>query len=107
MQGQAALADDDHTRVVGDNVTDQSEQVFKNLQTILLEAGGTLDDIVQMIVIMPDISRFKEFTQVRAKYYPSGIYPPCTGIQAELSDPALLIEINATAALRAALAGQG
>jgi 2-iminobutanoate/2-iminopropanoate deaminase len=101
MQGQAALADDDVTAIVGDDVATQAEQAFKNLRTILNEAGGDLADIVHMIVIMPNFAEFSEFTKVRAKLYPDGVYPPCTGVQAGLSDPDLLIEINAVAAIDA------
>lgn len=100
IQGQVAW--DEHARKVatGHSVADQTRQIFKNLDAILKEAGGTLDDIVHMIVFVLEMDRFDDFLEVRKEFYPHGKYPPCTGMGASrMAQPDLRIEIHATAAL--------
>lgn len=100
IQGQVAWGED-HVEIVGGlDVKEQTRQIFRNLTQILEQAGGTLDDIVHMLVFMLEMDRFDDFIDVRKEFYPHGRYPPCTGMGASrMAQPNLRIEIHATAAL--------
>jgi enamine deaminase RidA (YjgF/YER057c/UK114 family) len=114
IQGQAALSGErcdpipsemgfsttPEMAVVGDTVTEQTHQIFKNLTEVLAVAGGELSDVVHMIIFIRDMEYFGDFFEVRKEYYPEGVFPPATGVETtRLADPRLLIEIHATAAL--------
>lgn len=100
IQGQVAWGDDYTTILGGDDVTEQSRRIFRNLENILTDAGGTLEDIVDMIIFIVDMDRFPEFLEVRKEFYPSGVYPPATAVGVKrLAFPEIKIEVHATAAL--------
>jgi reactive intermediate/imine deaminase len=64
------IAKDRDGNVVGPgNFTEQTEFVFKNIQTILEEGGATLDDVVKAVIYVTDMSKFKEVSAVRNKYF--------------------------------------
>ena len=64
------IAKDKDGNVVGlGNFTEQTEFIFKNIQTILEECGATLDDVVKAVIYVTDMSRFKEVSAVRNKYF--------------------------------------
>jgi reactive intermediate/imine deaminase len=64
------IAKDKDGNVVGlGNFTEQTEFVFKNIQTILKEGGATLDDVVKAVIYVTDMSKFKEVSAVRNKYF--------------------------------------
>jgi 2-iminobutanoate/2-iminopropanoate deaminase len=100
IQGQAATGDD-LSIVVGDTMAEQTHQIFRNFEYIVGEAGGTLDDIVQMLIFVTDIDQFGEFVEVRKDYYPSGKFPPATLVEVtRMANPRFLVEVHAVAALR-------
>lgn len=47
-------ADETETIVAPDDLVAQFEQVLQNLQTVVQEAGGTMDDIVKLNVFVAD-----------------------------------------------------
>jgi 2-iminobutanoate/2-iminopropanoate deaminase len=53
VSGQLALRPD-HAEIVGEDIGEQTEQVFDNLQAILEEAGSGLDRIVKSTVFLTD-----------------------------------------------------
>lgn len=52
-------------------ITEQTEQVFANIQAILKEAGYTLTDVVKSTVFLSDIANFAGMNEVYKKYYVS------------------------------------
>ncbi len=50
-------------------ITSQTEQVFANINAILLEAGYTFADVVKSTVFLSDIANFAEMNEVYKKYY--------------------------------------
>ncbi len=77
----------------------QMRRAFGNIQAILQEAGGSLDDITTMTVYMTDIRFADRFTQLRAEIlgrdYPASAL---IGVQ-RLVPPDALFEIQAIAVL--------
>lgn len=87
---------EDGTFETGDFV-EQAELAFKNLKAVVEEAGGTLEDVVQVTIYLTDIRDTPKMNEVWKKYF-SKPYPnrATLGITA-LTVPDLKIEIVATA----------
>lgn len=58
-------------KIEATNITDQTEQVFKNIAAILSTAGYTFADVVKSTVFLSDISNFAGMNEVYKKYYQS------------------------------------
>jgi 2-iminobutanoate/2-iminopropanoate deaminase len=66
VSGQLALRPD-HAEIVGEDIGEQTEQVFDNLQAILEEAGSGLDRIVKTTVFLTDLDDFAGMNEVYAQ----------------------------------------
>jgi enamine deaminase RidA (YjgF/YER057c/UK114 family) len=84
------------TMTISDNLAEQTEQCFRNIQAALAEAGATLDDVVRVMYVVPDGSTFRECWPILRKYF-GDIRPAATMISAGLADSRMLIEIEVTA----------
>ena len=87
------------TMTISDNLLDQTEQCFKNIQAALRQAGADLADIVRVTYMVPDAARFPECWPILRKYL-GDIRPAATMISAGLADPRMQIEIEVTARKR-------
>lgn len=67
VTGQIAM--DKNGNVVSDDVAEQTEFIFKNIQRILNEAGVSLDDVVKAQIFLTDINDFAKVSTVRNKYF--------------------------------------
>ena len=65
--GQIALSPET-AALVGDNVTEQTEQVMKNLSAVLKEAGSDMKNIIKTTCFLSDIADFAAFNEVYGKY---------------------------------------
>ena len=101
ISGQTAW--DAHKNIVGgDNVLEQARQAFRNLETALEAAGGTLKDVVALRIYVVDYEA-ESGTGVGiglTEFFSSENPPASTwiGVSA-LAEPEFLIEIEATAVL--------
>src|SRR3989338_10995353 len=68
VTGQIAM-DKDGNAVAPNDIVKQTEFVFQNLQKILQEGGASLDDVVKTVIYVTDISKFKDISAVRNKYF--------------------------------------
>ena len=88
--------------VGGDSVLEQARQAFRNLETVMGAAGGTLKDVVALRIYVVDYqaeSGTAVGTALREFFSPEN--PPAStwiGVSA-LAVPEFLIEIEATAVL--------
>jgi enamine deaminase RidA (YjgF/YER057c/UK114 family) len=99
IQGQVAWDADRHIVGVGD-FREQTRQVFRNLDEIVTSEGGSLSDLVHTLIFVTDINRTEQFVEVRRAFFPNSPIPPSTIVQVmALLDPAMEIEIHATAVL--------
>lgn len=98
LSGQ--LARDSAGQLVGaGDMAEQTRQCIRNMQTVLESAGGTLDDIVSIVVYTTDVRQFKEIVAARMEFFKDRL-PTSTIVEVNhLADPGLLIEFQATAAL--------
>ena len=68
VTGQIARHEDG-TPVAPGDFKKQTEFIFKKIGAILQEAGASIDDVVKANIYTTDISRFKEISEIRNKYF--------------------------------------
>ena len=90
---------DYRTMTIADDVVEQAEQCFRNIDKALREAGSGLADVVRVRYILPRVADFEPCWPVLRKYFGT-VRPAATMIQAGLSDPRMKIEIEVTARKR-------
>ena len=97
VSGQVGLAPGS-TEFVGDSIGEQTEQVFRNLQAILEDAGSGLDRLVKTTVFLADLGDFQQMNEVYARHV--GEVPPARSTVEVAALPAgALVEIEAVAHL--------
>ena len=52
------------------DMAQQTRQVLRNLEQILLEAGSDLEHVIKTLVFVKDIEEFPRFNEVYKKYFP-------------------------------------
>jgi enamine deaminase RidA (YjgF/YER057c/UK114 family) len=99
LRGQVGQDLDTSASVGTGDVEAQAERAMANIKLLLDEAGGTLADIVKVIVYLTDI-RYREPVYRVMGQWLKGVYPVSTGIVVSaLARPEWLVEIDATAVL--------
>ena len=106
-----AVVDDDYVHVAGttgfdyatmsiaDDVTEQADQAFSNIIDVLARARCSLSDVVRVRYYLTDAADFETLAPVFKRFL--GATPPAaTAIIAQLIDPRIKIEIEATARRR-------
>jgi len=97
ISGQVAL--DAEGKLVGEgDATAQTEQVFRNLRSVVEAAGGTLDDIVKITIFVTDAGYRPAVAAARQRHFREDAYPASTYlVVSALAVPDLLVEIEAVA----------
>jgi len=85
---------------ISDDVAEQAEQCFVNIQLALEEAGCTVNNIVRVRYIFPDRDDFEPCWPVFQKWL-GDIRPAATMFEARLAKDEMKIEIEATARINA------
>ena len=97
---------DENSQIVPGGIGAQTRQAFKNMKAVVDKAGGSMDNIVQLMLFVADqgtgkplMEEFGEIFAVKAEMLPKAM--PCgTGVRVSaLALPGLLIEIQAVVAL--------
>jgi 2-iminobutanoate/2-iminopropanoate deaminase len=85
------------TGALGADVTAQTEQVLKNIATILEAAGSSLQHVIRCGVFLVDMNEFPKMNEVYARAF--GTHRPArTTVEVSgLPGPGLLVEIDAVA----------
>ena len=83
--------------MVGSNVSEQAEQVMKNLSAVLAEAGTSFDNVVKTTCFLADIADFAAFNEVYGKYITSAPARSCVAVK-DLPKGAL-VEVEVIAAV--------
>ena len=79
-----------------EDVVGQAEQCFENIAAALAQAGATLDDVVRVLIIVPNRADWEPCWPV-IKRYLGRAKPASTLIHAGLQTDAMRIEIEVTA----------
>ncbi|TLX74672.1 RidA family protein [Labilibacter sediminis] len=56
-------------KIVEGGIIEQTEQVMRNIEAILKEAGYSFSDVVKSTCLLSDMSNFKDMNEVYGKYY--------------------------------------
>ena len=67
LSGQLGL--DPATGNLADGVEAQAHMVFKNLRAVAQAAGGELDDIVKLTLLMVDLADFGKVNEIMTTYF--------------------------------------
>jgi enamine deaminase RidA (YjgF/YER057c/UK114 family) len=95
LSGQVAM-DYDGT-FVGDDLTTQSEQVFRSIEALLSAHGATFEHVVNIRTYLTDMDLLGEYGAVRRKYV-TGTPPTSTTVEvSRLFRPEALLEVDITA----------
>ena len=95
VSGQLGMTPGGH-ELVGEGITEQTEQAFANLRAILEEAGSGLDRIVKTTVYLASLDDFQAMNEVYRRHV--GDVPPARATLEVAGLPAGgLIEIEAIA----------
>src|SRR5438132_11064734 len=78
LSGQGGF-DPDTGKVVSDDLVEQTEQTFKNIEVILEAAGASLDDVVSCLVHLVDLADFPAFNGIYAEKF-TGVKPVRTTV---------------------------
>jgi len=68
ISGQLAINPETGKLVEG-GITEQTMQVFRNIEAILIEAGYTFSDLVKTTCLLSSMSDFKAMNDVYGKYF--------------------------------------
>ncbi len=99
LSGQVPL--DPEGNLVGNNVEEQSRQVFENMENILKEYGATGKDIIKLGIFITDISKTPDFRKVRDMHVNLQNPPVSSLIEvSRLFRDDVLIEVEATAVIK-------
>ena len=97
LSGQVAM--DHDGRFVGDDMTTQSEQVFRAIEGLLSAYGGSFEHVINIRTYLTDMDLLGEYGAVRRKYL-TGTPPTSTTIEvSRLFRPEALLEVEITAVL--------
>lgn len=78
----------------------QAEQAMSNIETLLTEAGGSLDDLCKLTVYVQDLSHRTAIYEVLGRRL-AGVFVVSTGVLVPgFSLPECLVEIDAVAVLQ-------
>lgn len=98
IAGQIAL--DPSGNLVGKgDIEAQTHQVYANLQAILEELGGSLEDIVKLTTYLTDRGHLDAFRRVRNRFFTDAFPPNTLLFVSGLAHPDYLVEIEAVAYL--------
>jgi enamine deaminase RidA (YjgF/YER057c/UK114 family) len=82
----------------GNNMAEQVEAVYKNLERTLAHHGLTFQHVVKETVYTTDIAALAQQIELRKKFYTGSIYPAATWVEVKrLLMPQALVEIELTA----------
>ncbi len=83
-------------KIVEGGINEQTEQVMKNIEAILTEAGYSFEHVVKSTCLLNDMDNFAAMNEIYAKYYPDN--PPARAAYGVVKLPlGVLIEIETIA----------
>jgi len=80
-------------------VSEQAEQVFKNIQAVLVEAGLDFEQVVKTTVFLADMADFAAMNAVYAKYFKEP-YPARSAVAVRTLPKNALVEIEVIAEVK-------
>ena len=83
-------------KIVAGGIKEQTEQVMKNIEAVLREAGYAFEDVVKSTCLLNNMDNFVAMNEVYAKYYPTN--PPTRAAYGVVKLPlGVMVEIETIA----------
>lgn len=102
ISGTTALSHikgDYYERKMPPTIEEQTRLTLDNIQKCVVAAGGTMDDVIKVVVMLKNQSEYKRMNAVRAEYFKES--PPIsTCFIADLANDDVLVEIEAVAYIK-------
>ena len=99
LRGQCPQNLDDARNIDSHDPVEQTHKVMQNIRQLIEECGGTMQDLVKVVVYITDV-RHREAVYRTMGEYIKGVHPVSTGLVVQaLARPEWLVEIDATAVL--------
>ena len=76
-------------------ITDQAEQVMKNLEAVLTAAGSSFEKAIKTTCFLADMSDFAAFNEVYAKYFTGNPARSCVAVKALPKNVLVEVEVIA------------
>lgn len=87
-------------QIVGEgDIIAQTQQVMKNIEAILVEAGATWSNVVKTTVYLTDLANFASMNQIYAQYFPENTAPARACVEVSRLPKDVLVEIECIAVL--------
>jgi 2-iminobutanoate/2-iminopropanoate deaminase len=83
--------------VYTDDITKQTDQVMRNIEAILTEAGATFDNVVKTGVFLADMNDFAAVNAIYAKYFSEDTAPARACVEVSRLPKNVLVEIECIA----------
>jgi 2-iminobutanoate/2-iminopropanoate deaminase len=97
VSGMAGI-DPNTNQLVGTTIQEQARQALVNCENVLRAAGGTLEDVVEVQVLLTRPNDFAGLNEAYAKFFPSN--PPARSVaKLGVELPNLLVSIRMTAVI--------
>ncbi len=91
------------TGTLADGIENQTHQVLKNLQSVLEEAGSSLEHIIKTTIFLTNVDDFSKVNEVYTKYFthykPARATVGVSSLPKSSQSTTPLIEIDATAVI--------
>jgi 2-iminobutanoate/2-iminopropanoate deaminase len=86
--------------IIHGSIKEQTKRAMDNIKFLLGSCGGTMEDIVKVVIYMRDTKYRKEINEVYAQYFKEGTEPTKVSIQAISPVSSIDVEIETTAVTR-------
>ena len=83
--------------LVSGGINEQTEQILKNLEAVLREAGSSFDKVVKTTCFLADIGDFAAFNEIYGKYFTGKPARSCVAVRS--LPKGALAEVEVTAVL--------
>ncbi len=80
LSGQVPL-DPETGNVVGTDITEQTEQIMKNITAILEAAGSSMEQAVKTTCFLADMNDFAAFNEVYGRYFTEKPARSCVAVK--------------------------
>ena len=99
VAGQIPLNPETGEIVGNGDITQQTQQVMKNIEAILKEAGANWGNVVKTSVFLSDLTNFVPMNQVYAQYFQEETAPARACVEVSRLPKDVLVEIECIAVI--------
>ena len=87
----------DGGELVGEEISEQTKQVMKNLEQVLISSGSGLSKVLQTTIYITDMSKYAEVNSVYAEFFKSEPLPARATVEVSKLPKNALVEISCIA----------